>query len=81
MITIFFSAGEKVAKTVDNLAGWGEAASESIANVASIERQVNRFEAVNAAKARAKLLGLTLNNDLEIIPSPAEVKATKAIAA
>lgn len=76
MFTTLFSAGEKVAKTFDNLAGWGEAASESIATVASIERQVNRFEAISAAKERAKLLGITLNDQLEIATT-VEAKAAK----
>lgn len=65
-ITVLFSAAEKGAKAIDNLAGWSEAASGNFADSASVERQVAKFKLMATARAEALSLGLVLDADLNV---------------
>lgn len=77
-LTKLFSAFEKSAGALDNLAGWSEDASGNFADIASIERKVKRFELLADAQNKATALGMTLDADLNATPKPVKVKAIAA---
>lgn len=78
-LTRLFSAFEKGAGALDNMAGWSEDASGNFADIASIERKVKRFELIAEAQAKAAALGMTLDADLNTVIKP--IKAVKSVSA
>jgi len=78
MFTVLFSAGEKTAKAVENLADWAEQASGTYSDIAKMERSVTKFSALAEARIKAKALGMKISEDLDVQDAP--VKAIKSVA-
>ena len=52
--TVLFSAAEKTAKSLDNLAGWAEEGSAAFKDEAAINRQIQANELAKKLKASAE---------------------------
>ena len=55
MLTVLFSAGEKTAKSLDNLATWAEESSGAFADQARIERK-KKLQIISAPATTTKRL-------------------------
>lgn len=58
MFTVLFSAGEKTAKSLDNLATWAEESSGAFADQARIERQ-KKLQIINAPSTTKRIANKT----------------------
>lgn len=72
MLTTFCQAGEKVAKTADELAGWSQESAAAFHDEAKHNRALNLEESAFKRQQRKK--------ELDAIRAAADAEATQAIA-